>query len=404
MSLPELTMLPLPVPGPGAVASPSVDGGAAAVGTMVGGDAAESGVAPDPKLGAALAEPSLDGEAVAGPGTLLFLEQRPFSQLFQQGGSPPAPAHSPPLGARPMPAMPGALHAPLLGVVPRGGVVPKGALVAGPAGLATAPRRDLTGVRPLPRQSPLPAVAPRGPAAVRVQVSSPVLPAPGNALPSSPPASAASTFGAAPWLVDLAPEAVAPPSSSGRGPAAQPAPVALPVRGPAAVPEGAVLGRGAALAPTAAAEGALLGPEAPLADARPTSAPAVTASVLSAEPAVVEPRVRFQPPPAPVPTRVEVTVRDGDHDLRIAVQRDANGYAVEMRAPREVVPELRSLEGQIDHALQDESGGGLASFDAQAEDSAARGSHAPPTGGAEDDGESDSDSSPGLGILLNRKA
>jgi hypothetical protein len=97
-------------------------------------------------------------------------------------------------------------------------------------------------------------------------------------------------------------------------------------------------------------------------------------------------------------------VRDGDHDLRIAVQRDANGYAVEMRAPREVVPELRSLEGQIDHALQDDSGGGLASFDAQAEDSAARGSHAPSPDGVSEDGEPDADSSPGLGILLNRKA
>jgi hypothetical protein len=148
----------------------------------------------------------------------------------------------------------------------------------------------------------------------------------------------------------------------------------------------------------------VVAPEAPLGEGRATSAPVVTASTLSAEPALVEPRVRFQPPPAPVPTRVEVTVKDGDHDLRIAVQRDANGYAVELRAPREVVPELRSLEGQIDHALQDDSGGGLASFDAQAEDSAARESHAPAPDRAEDGGEADSDAARGLGILLNRKA
>ncbi len=100
---------------------------------------------------------------------------------------------------------------------------------------------------------------------------------------------------------------------------------------------------------------------------RPSSSTLPIAKAMTAP--TVEPRgVRAFVVPAPVPTRLEVKVRDGDQHLRISVHREADGYAVELRAPRDVVSQLQAMEPEIDNALRHDDSGGLASFDAQAED------------------------------------
>ena len=71
-----------------------------------------------------------------------------------------------------------------------------------------------------------------------------------------------------------------------------------------------------------------------------------------------------------LPERLEVRVRDGEHGLRLGVAREVDGLAVEVRAPRDLVAELRALEPEIDAAVRDDEGRGLASFDATAEDDA----------------------------------
>ena len=69
-------------------------------------------------------------------------------------------------------------------------------------------------------------------------------------------------------------------------------------------------------------------------------------------------------------SRVDLRVQDGDRSMRLGVAREAEGYAVEVRAPRDVVAEIRDLEADVDAALREDGGEGLASFDASAEDEA----------------------------------
>ena len=69
-------------------------------------------------------------------------------------------------------------------------------------------------------------------------------------------------------------------------------------------------------------------------------------------------------------SRVDLRVVDGDRVLRLGVAREAEGYAVEVRAPRDVVAEIRDLEADVDAALREDGEDGLASFDATAEDEA----------------------------------
>ena len=65
---------------------------------------------------------------------------------------------------------------------------------------------------------------------------------------------------------------------------------------------------------------------------------------------------------------MELKVSDGDRSFRLSVAREADGLNVELKAPREIVAELRALEPDVEAALA-EDGYDLASFDAQAEDS-----------------------------------
>jgi hypothetical protein len=66
--------------------------------------------------------------------------------------------------------------------------------------------------------------------------------------------------------------------------------------------------------------------------------------------------------------RVDLRVRDGERSMRLGVVREADGYAVEVRAPRDVVAEIRDLEADVDAALREDGDDGLASFDTFVED------------------------------------
>jgi hypothetical protein len=67
-------------------------------------------------------------------------------------------------------------------------------------------------------------------------------------------------------------------------------------------------------------------------------------------------------------TRLNARVSDGKRVLDVGVSRESDGYAVEVRAPRDFVADIREMEGDIDAALRDDGGDGLASFDASSED------------------------------------
>lgn len=67
-------------------------------------------------------------------------------------------------------------------------------------------------------------------------------------------------------------------------------------------------------------------------------------------------------------TRVDVRVSDGERVLELGVSRETDGYAVEVRAARDFVADIQDLEGDIDAALREDGGEGLASFDATSED------------------------------------
>jgi hypothetical protein len=72
---------------------------------------------------------------------------------------------------------------------------------------------------------------------------------------------------------------------------------------------------------------------------------------------------------APLPERLELRIDEGGQGIRVAVTKEeAGGYAVELRSPRELVPELRALRSELETALGGEDEQGLASFDASADD------------------------------------
>ena len=104
-------------------------------------------------------------------------------------------------------------------------------------------------------------------------------------------------------------------------------------------------------------------------------------------------------------SRVDLRVADGDRVLRLGVAREAEGYAVEVRAPRDVVAEIRDLEADVEAALREDGEDGLASFDASAEDEAFDGPELF-EGEAEADVASTADTSPAVDPhrLLDRRA
>ena len=48
---------------------------------------------------------------------------------------------------------------------------------------------------------------------------------------------------------------------------------------------------------------------------------------------------------------MELKVSDGDHSFRLSVAREADGLNVELKAPREIVADLRALEPDVEAAL-----------------------------------------------------
>lgn len=70
---------------------------------------------------------------------------------------------------------------------------------------------------------------------------------------------------------------------------------------------------------------------------------------------------------------MELKVTDGEHSFRLSIAREADGLNVELKAPREIVADLRALEPEVEAALA-EDGYELASFDAQTDDSHSEGS------------------------------
>lgn len=71
-------------------------------------------------------------------------------------------------------------------------------------------------------------------------------------------------------------------------------------------------------------------------------------------------------------TRIELEVEEGDHALKVTLAREADGLAVEVRGPREVVAELRALRPEIDAALAEE-GFDLTAYDADEDPDAGAG-------------------------------
>jgi hypothetical protein len=65
---------------------------------------------------------------------------------------------------------------------------------------------------------------------------------------------------------------------------------------------------------------------------------------------------------------VNARFRDGARVVELGVARESDGIAVEVRAPRDFVAEIREMEGDIDAALRENGGEGLSSFDASAKD------------------------------------
>lgn len=160
-------------------------------------------------------------------------------------------------------------------------------------------------------------------------------------------AGAVRTFSDAPWL-DL--------EAAGQGPAEE-GPAALAEAGwEAELPEPSPgLGErgGGAEAGRPAGQGLPAeGGRSPGAEARP-GGPARAAPELS----------------APVPERLELKLDEGGQSIRVAVTKEtAGGYGVELRGPRELVPELRALRSELETALGGDEEQGLASFDASADD------------------------------------
>ncbi len=165
-------------------------------------------------------------------------------------------------------------------------------------------------------------------------------------------ASSAGTFDTAPWLMS---------PNVGEGSGAQPPTVhklgpSLPAG--TVVPSEAVVEASVESTVAQVSEGA----RSPAAAARGVQARALAPNVLA-----TAPEVPVMPNEKPI-TRLNARVSDGRRVLDVGVSRESDGYAVEVRAPRDFVAEIREMEGDIDAALRDDGGDGLASFDASAED------------------------------------
>lgn len=306
----------------------------------------------NPSAQAPAALPALAPKATLTPmvktSTISTLSSTPWLSTPEANVPPPAPSPpaptllTPPATPQPAPTLPGAVPA------------DRPALSDG----QTLPEAKPQVARPSSTHVARPAPQPAAAAATMKLVPRPgamrrsLLPAAGAR--SAPSASAkpaqASTFSATPWL-NGGGDAEAPPSL--RVAAALAANVSDRAGG---LPQAA--------GPVLAGDTSVV-VDSPT--ARPSSSTLPIAKAMTA-PTVEQRGVRAFVVPAPVPTRLEVKVRDGDQHLRISVHREADGYAVELRAPRDVVSQLQAMEPEIDNALRHDDSGGLASFDAQAED------------------------------------
>lgn len=179
---------------------------------------------------------------------------------------------------------------------------------------------------------------------------------PGESTPASVPVEAAA--------VDAAPEPdgdVPRPAGTEATPAARPAQAAP---------------RGAASAPAAPLESQVLA-DAPAAPGSPESATATVRGASATAAAANDAALAAGRPTeaqlgqvaVPDADHMELKVSDGDHSFRLSIAREADGLNVELKAPREIVADLRALEPDVEAALA-EDGYDLASFDAHADDSA----------------------------------
>lgn len=177
-------------------------------------------------------------------------------------------------------------------------------------------------------------------------------PAPSPLLtPASTPSASSGTFDASPWLAPGGterPPAELPAVLKG-GTAPQTQPVVVTTDG----------GGDAVVDPSMSSSSS----------ARSTSGTARVAAppTLAPNGLATAPEVPVMPGERPL-TRLHARVSDGKRVLDVGVARESDGYAVEVRAPRDFVAEIREMEGDIDAALRDDGGDGLASFDASAED------------------------------------
>ena len=161
-------------------------------------------------------------------------------------------------------------------------------------------------------------------------------------------------------------------NSSDDGEAVPPArPVASesPARAPAAGVR-ATTGPAAPVVGDPMAPGAGAGVSAAPDGLQPATVGATSASTAAAEAALSAGRpteAQLGQVAVPDADHMELKVSDGDHSFRLSVAREADGLNVELKAPREIVADLRALEPDVEAALA-EDGYDLASFDAHEED------------------------------------
>ncbi len=204
-------------------------------------------------------------------------------------------------------------------------------------------------------------------AASRPSMAPPVGSSSGN-VSASPPPVTGGTFDSVPWLMaDDAPEVVESTVASSRGASSEspPPPRTAPTAMLRDVSVQAARSDAAALSPDGETGAA------PTADSSRSDFGAVrtvrSAGTLAPSTMSTAPEVPVMPHEKPL-ERVEARVTDGERSLRVGVARETDGYAVEVRAHRDFVTDIRELEADIDAALRDDGGEGLASFDASAED------------------------------------
>jgi hypothetical protein len=191
------------------------------------------------------------------------------------------------------------------------------------------------------------------PQRVLAEATSSTAPAPLSAEPtvaaadSAPPQDAAPTPDA-PRPVATSPGAARTATSAPVAPLVAEVPLGIEApAAPTALDAAAATARGATASASAASDAAL-------AAGRPTEAQLGQVAVPDAD-------------------HMELKVSDGEHSFRLSIAREADGLNVELKAPREIVADLRALEPDVEAALA-EDGYELASFDAHADDSQSDGS------------------------------